>query len=161
MLWEIKPTGPNPRNRLGDKPGAARSEALMTDGLARADVWWAGTLSVITMGFLSSPQASSSPSSSLAEYCGVNSPPGCGLRFFPPSFWAGPSLNLVSSFPVHLSHSHVLHSSIEWVCMKPFLFFCFELTNRMSPCENPRHPTLPLFAQTFRFCNPYKHCIHK
>ena len=90
MLWEIKPTGPNPRNRLGDKPGASRSEALMTDGLARADVWWAGTLSVITMGFLSSPQASSSPSSSLAEYYRVNNlsrmSPGfinLAMHFFP------------------------------------------------------------------------------
>ena len=72
MLWEIKPTGPNPRNGLGGKPGAARSEALITDSLARAGVWWAGTPRVVTVGFLSSPQASSSPSYSLARYYRVN-----------------------------------------------------------------------------------------
>ena len=100
MLWEIKPTSPNPRNRLGDKPGVARSEALMTDGLARADVWWAGTLSVITMGFLSSPQASSSPVPHWLSTTGLIIFPECHLDLL--------------TLPCTSSRSYVLNSPIEW-----------------------------------------------
>ena len=51
---------------------------------------------------------------------------------------------------------------IHRMSLRETLFlFCFELINRMSPHENPRHPTLPLFAQTFQFSNPYKHYIHQ
>ena len=48
-----------------------------------------------------------------------------------PSSGRAPPWPLVSSFPVHLRHSYVLHSSIEWVCMKSYS--CSSVLN--SPIE--------------------------
>lgn len=79
-----------------------------------------------------------SPSSSMAEFYGVNNLARHCISLFPPSLWAAPCLTSCFPFPAHL-----------------FSFLHFEFANRMNPHQNPSHPSLPLFARTFQFCKPY------
>lgn len=69
-MWEIKPTGPNARDGLGDMK--SRKKRGFNNHLARSGVWWAASPRIVTMGFLSTQHTSPSPSPSLTEYCRVN-----------------------------------------------------------------------------------------
>ena len=68
LQWEIKPTGPNSKNGLGDTRCSRRQG--FNDGLARSGVWWAGTPGTITANFYPLVHKAL-PGSSLAEFYGV------------------------------------------------------------------------------------------
>ena len=72
-VWEIKPTGPNARDGLGDME--SRKKRGFNNHLARSGVWWAASPRVVTIGFLSTQHTSPSPSPSLTEFCRVNNLP--------------------------------------------------------------------------------------
>ena len=55
--------------------GGEAGRGGFSDGLVRPGVWWAGTPRTVIMGFLFSAHASPLPSSSLAQYYGVNNLP--------------------------------------------------------------------------------------
>jgi len=55
--------------------GGEAGRGGFSEGLVRPGVWWAGTPRTVIMGFLFSAHASPLPSSSLAQYYGVNNLP--------------------------------------------------------------------------------------
>ena len=72
-MWEVKPTGPNARDGLGDMKSGKKQG--FNNHLPRSCVWWAGSPRVVTMGFLPTQHTSPSSSPSLTEYYGVNNLP--------------------------------------------------------------------------------------
>ena len=59
--------------------GGEAGRGGFNEGLVRPGVWWAGTPRIVIMGFLFSAHTSPFPSSSLAQYYGVNNLPGVFL----------------------------------------------------------------------------------
>ena len=113
IFWFIFISG----SKLSEIKATGRKQGF-SDGLARSGVWWAGTTSVITSNLSPSVQFPPPAPHWLSTVGWTVFPDVAQVYSLPPSGRA-PPWHLVSSFPVHLSHSYVLHSSVEWVCMKP------------------------------------------
>ena len=120
---------PKPRDGLGDPK---HQKWGVNDDLARWGVWWAGIPSVVTTSNLSPGTQVPPPVPHWLITMGWTTFLDVTQVYSLPLFQLAPPRHLVSSFLVHL-----------------FLFLCVEFTIRMSPHKNPRHPTLPLFTQTF------------
>ena len=72
-------TSPKSRDGLGDTK-LSESETF-NDGLARSDVWWAGTSMAVTTSNVFPNSQVPPPDSSLAEYYGVYNLPRSCLSF--------------------------------------------------------------------------------
>ena len=113
ILWEIKPSSPNPKKGFRDRR-CSRKRGF-NDSLVKIRCPVGRHTQGSNNKLFISWHASPSLSSSLIEYYGVNKCPRCCLGLFSPSSWADPALTSYSFFPTHLF---------------PFLYF--EFTNRMS-----------------------------
>lgn len=131
-VWEIKPTGPNQKNGLGDTRCSGKQG--FSEGLARC-VWWAGTpRAVTTSNLFSSTQVPSPVAQWLSTMGQINNLSRGFLSIFP-SLWAGPFLTTYFHFCSHL-----------------LLSLCFEFTTRRSQRETLSIPlSLCLRASKFSF----------